>query len=796
MFGDGPDGGREATFDGPLANLGAGDWHGYLVVQAKFRQRSGGAQPDGSWAVGELRSELAAYRAEDTARRRPEYYLYATNVVLTPPAVTGSKDKVYAELEAAVEEGLIRDFDVWDYDKLCRFLDSYSEIRRAYGAWVLPGDVLAEMVKILNIGIPDFDNTLSLYLQKELIADQYANLEQAGHAPEERIPIARVFVDLPIGGPNPPAMIDESIADGAPGLIHELLKVAHQKLDPYSLSVSGLERGQEHSLDRRTGRYVLVGGPGQGKTTLGQFVCQLFRVALLSGRPGFTVSHEACQAMEVAAASCEHSSFDLPTARRFPLRIILNEFATALETAESAGQSLSLLRFIVQGIERRIDREIPIDVFRGWLSSYPWLIVLDGLDEVPPSSNRDPVLRAITEFWVDVSQAESDVLVLATTRPQGYNEEFSPKFYEHLWLAHLSPQRALHYAKRLIQVRFPSDPDRQGKILTRLERASGVEASARLMRSPLQVTIMATLVDQMGQPPEERWSLFSEYYTVIYKRELERNIPAAEILRRHRPNIDSIHQRVALVLQTESELAENTEAHLSRDRLALLVEDRLREEGHEGDDLVVLRDAILEAAAERLVFVVGLETDKIGFEIRSLQEFMAAEGLMDGGDDIVGDRLRAIAHSSLWRNVFLFAAGQCFAERQHLRDTIHTICAELNDATDDRLCRALLGGSILAMDLMEDGPAREQPSSVECSCNKHCASLSNHGETPERGSRGSTTAVMRPSTARRSVSDSVSGRRAELLGTSSFTWRKEVSNGAKKHSSRNGLLHSTKRWTY
>jgi hypothetical protein len=31
--------------------------------------------------------------------------------------------------------------------------------------------------------------------KKELQTDQYVNLEQAGHAVEDRIPIARVFID-------------------------------------------------------------------------------------------------------------------------------------------------------------------------------------------------------------------------------------------------------------------------------------------------------------------------------------------------------------------------------------------------------------------------------------------------------------------------------------------------------------------------------------------------------------------------------------------------------------------------
>ena len=49
-----------------------------------------------------------------------------------------------------------------------------------------------------------------------------------------------------------------------------------------------------------------------------------------------------------------------------------------------------------------------------------------------------------------------------------------------------------------------------------------------------------------------------------------------------------------------------------------------------------------QAALHRLVFLVGTESDRIGFEIRSLQEFTAAEALMEGGDLQVRSRLEQL----------------------------------------------------------------------------------------------------------------------------------------------------------
>ncbi len=39
---------------------------------------------------------------------------------------------------------------------------------------------------------------MTSFLARDLLRDQYANLEQAGHGVEDKIPLARVFVDLPV----------------------------------------------------------------------------------------------------------------------------------------------------------------------------------------------------------------------------------------------------------------------------------------------------------------------------------------------------------------------------------------------------------------------------------------------------------------------------------------------------------------------------------------------------------------------------------------------------------------------
>ena len=80
VWGDGPDGGREATYEGPLRNPFTGKIEsGYLVIQAKFLQRPPAQAGDQSEsATRQLKEELDKYRAPGK-RRPPDGYIFATN---------------------------------------------------------------------------------------------------------------------------------------------------------------------------------------------------------------------------------------------------------------------------------------------------------------------------------------------------------------------------------------------------------------------------------------------------------------------------------------------------------------------------------------------------------------------------------------------------------------------------------------------------------------------------------------------------------------------------------------------
>src|SRR5258708_701514 len=56
---------------------------------------------------------------------------------------------------------------------------------------------------------------------------------------------------------------------------------------------------------------------------------------------------------------------------------------------------------------------------------------------------KNQVMAAIRDFRVDATEMNSDILTIATSRPQGYSNEFSPEFYIHKFLTPLSAKTSM-----------------------------------------------------------------------------------------------------------------------------------------------------------------------------------------------------------------------------------------------------------------------------------------------------------------------------------------------------------------
>lgn len=146
-FGEGPDGAREATYEGSMSYPSVGDaWNGYLVIQSKFKQRpSASPGPNGTWFINQIKADLDKFLDDSRGLRNPDYYLATTNIHLTPTENKGTYDRAIETHKEYASRLDLQGFDLWALDDISRLLDGNAAIRRAYAHLITPGDALASL---------------------------------------------------------------------------------------------------------------------------------------------------------------------------------------------------------------------------------------------------------------------------------------------------------------------------------------------------------------------------------------------------------------------------------------------------------------------------------------------------------------------------------------------------------------------------------------------------------------------------------------------------------------------------
>lgn len=701
VFGDGPDGGREATYEGQLNYPAEEDrWSGYTVMQAKFLQVPGAPHEDADWLVSQLRAELEKFTTPTSTLERPEYYILVSNARLSPMpenerSIGGIAkiDKVFADYKEKIG---LKDYRVWHLDQLSTFLMGATELRRSYAAWLSSSDVIATLLDSIYEKSASVKNSMYRYLARELRNNRPLRLQQAGHSAETVTMIEDVFTDLPFNSTRKGDHKDTT----EELLLANLLGRSRDCLDGVSIKA-------QHEPDTgRPERILLLGGPGQGKSTLSQFLAQIFRANMLQTDNKGSNSTDIDRIIKSTLTNAEKIGLGTNLPKRFPLRVDLPSFADWLSADGDDGHKC-LLHYITKCIISSGGNVLQDEDLRQWISKYPTILILDGLDEVPPSANRSAVLQAIDEFWDETPNA--DLMVVVTTRPQGYNDDLDPALYSKLEMTPLAPEQAIAYAEKLATARIP-DRIQCDRVIARIRDAAKSNTTTRLMVSPLQVAILLALIDQRGDAPTDRWGLFDKYFSVVLQREQGKTGPSGETMRHWGRQISAIHAKAGFLLHSEAETQGNSASFLSKNELEQLIRGQLIADEFEGEELKSTTTELLEASTARLVLLVQRAEDRFSFEVRSLQEFMAASYLMTGRESVVQDRLKTIANRAHWLHVFQIAASKSFSEHdtEHYRDTILTVCRDINE-NGENVDRLLRTGSSLSLALLDDGLAYDQP---------------------------------------------------------------------------------------
>ncbi len=748
IFGVGKDGAREATFEGKSKINSAEVWDGYVVVQAKYQETVGKSPENAAWLIRQIDAEMAKYEDASRSLRRPDYYIMASNTRLSAAAAdktgkgAGGIDSVEKCLTSWVTKLGLKGVALWHADTLSALLDAEPNIRTGYEFWVSPGDVLSAALSHLKDAA--VETHLPGYLRGQLRKSRDVKTKDAGQTTGKRILLDDIFVDLPLdhasvlieefdeidedetepvigdlaveSNTSDPADVfyqDDDVEDFGgdydydedyeePLVVRMIVERCSDKFDNAEIAVG------RRCRERVRNRIVLMGGPGQGKSTIGQFLAQIYRARLLESMPGNSPETRNIISSVLGRAAAEGVPLAGPA--RFPFLVDLPVYADALSKEAERGAELSLLSHIATMIAGG-EEKITASTLRRWLGAVPSIFILDGLDEVPHSSNRSDVIEAINAFIDAMYEVNADCFTLVTSRPQGYQDELSRRTWVHWDMANLPSRDAIRFGEQLATI-LVSDEIRRQEIVDDLIRATKEDATAPLMTSPLQVSLLFALVETRNNIPKDRWTLFYRYYEILRDREIAKGGENGRLIGDYRSQIDRIHYETGYLLHLRGEKSGSANPFLELGEFATIVQEQLTRSGYD-EGVELLTQKIVTLATTRLVFLRCRTVDHIAFDVRSLQEFMAAARIMASPESKIRQRLKEIAGMSHWLHVFKIACSKVYssADLESLREEILAILDSLDAgdrAAEDAVVRS---GALLAVNMLADGVPGAAPAS-------------------------------------------------------------------------------------
>lgn len=694
VFGKGPDGGREAIIQGngkARANR--------TIVQAKWVDVSDADADEGANRfLRAMRTELQKWplersKSEGISLKKPrveQRILFVTNAVLSPYPDKGGLARFETDFANGKLGTSLNVGEVWHYSMLCALLDNHKGVRDAYLAATFRGDLRALVRELVSPLGPHTEAALWGSLASEMTESQHLAVAEAKLPNDDaHLRLTDAFIEIPVsqgadGATEARAYESQVLADDAGTLVTSRRSLNSRRPGAYETLVRSAENvtlASDPAGSRM--RMVLVGGPGQGKTTISKFLVQVFRRELMASLEDRVPSPKVKAAMDQIEFAQAANSLIRPRLRRWPFRVVLSDFAKHLKQVRdpygdvSHWKGPSLLQYLRDETSDYSGSEITTDDLIDWMTRWPVLFVLDGMDETP-IDKRAEIVRRISRFEELCDAKRVDLALVVTTRPQANGTDFDPEFYEHVRLAQLTPIVAHDYANRLLELRYQDAPKYLRESKEKLESAMDDDGAGRLFVTPLQVAILVTLIRQ-GDLPQTRFGLFDEYFDAILKREQNKPAPTGAMVRRETQLIQAVHRRVGLLLQLRAERSRGAEAYLTDAELRRTVEGILDEQQvvNSKNDRT---ETIMGAIKDRLVFLVADVEERWTFEVVSLREYMAARALVDGemSQDTVRDLFRQTVSSTHWRNVWLLGAGAAFTKNLGHRDMIMAVIGSAN----------------------------------------------------------------------------------------------------------------------
>lgn len=693
-FAPGPDGGRDGYFEGEADYPSAQTrWRGTWYIQSKFHAPSLTGDPQ-KWLQKQVQLEIEEFARADSGRTLPDNWIIATNVDPSGAAGTGTFDKVIGAVKKFNPE-LGAHTHIWGGTKILDFLVHQPDVAKHYGGFLTSGEVISAILQSLNDVSASINEIIHHLVVNQISEQQFTKLEQAGSSADTRPGIHSLYTDLPFNFEN----------CRYPGVLAELTRTLARNHSPNGFDPVGPDWDRWGRRPQRSRVWFVRGGPGNGKSTLTQFVCQIHRAAIIANFTSPVSAKVEELSKEIKSRAEELGYF--PLAARIPVHFELRNYAHWYGQ-KSASSSRGVLTYLAHRLTREVEQTVHVGTLKRAFAKGRWLFIFDGLDEVP-GDVKDELAKEINKFIDEyLLECKSDAMIVCTSRPQGYSGQFDDLRPSIIDLAKLHPEEALKCANPVLAIDRSAEEVEGYRAI--LRDAISSPSICEIMTTPLQSHIMAVVVRDGGRPPERKWLLFSNFYEVIKKREANRNLAdprVARLLRECDKLIKALHNRLGFELHYRAEKSSGAQTSISRDDLRGIIREVVNSlQDDDIEDTIAILD---EATTERLVLVNTPENGgTVRFDIRPLQEFFAAEYIYESAVELnFSERLRAIATDSHWREVMHFLLS-ALVERER-RGELAQAVEVLSDADDSPLdqrraiARRLSIGGILAAQLLREG---------------------------------------------------------------------------------------------
>jgi hypothetical protein len=393
--------------------------------------------------------------------------------------------------------------------------------------------------------------------------------------------------------------------------------------------------------------FTLVRGePGQGKSTLGQYVSQVYRSEFVPDEPGLKIKRPALK----------------PGYSRVPLRIDLRDYGTWLDGSDPFAESTTkspakprklgaVERFLAVFLTALTESDgIDVTMVNDLLDRFPVLIVFDGLDEVAQRVTRQRVVTEIEKFigrWRGGSTVPPKLVV--TTRPNVSElPEPSAQWFEPITLLKLDHELRLAYLRKWCVARGIVKRARRDLIRS-FDARTAEPHIAQLAENPMQLTILLYLLHLQGHSvPDKRTPLYDDYMKTFLNREAEKSVS----VRDNRENLEEVTAYLGWHVQGLAE-QQGSNGRLTTTDLKTEIFRYLTAVQKDSG----LVDALFTDVTQRVWALASKVQGTFEFDVQPVREFFAAKYLSQYASADKSEVLKELIRRPFWFNTSRFFGG-------------------------------------------------------------------------------------------------------------------------------------------